>query len=118
MAQPTQRNFLFIWVLVLLTMAAVLTLTLSGCAKQEAAPAQQTTQPEAAPSQQNPAPVAGCIDSDGGKDTTVRGKVSSGNTSYMDKCADPFAIEYYCDNGQVAVQNFRCEKGCDNGACK
>ena len=118
MTQPTQRNFLFIWVLVLLTAAAVLTLTLSGCAKQEAAPAQQTTQTSAVPSQQNPASVAGCIDSDGGKDTTVKGKVTVGNTSNMDKCADPFAIEYYCNNGQIATQNFRCQNGCDNGACK
>ena len=117
MAQTMQKNFLFIWVLVLLAIAAVLTLTLNGCAKQETAPATQPAA-QAAPSQQSPALVAGCIDSDGGKDTTIKGKVTVGNTSYVDKCADPFMIEYYCENDQAVTQNFRCDSGCDKGACQ
>jgi len=115
MACQIQKNFLFVWILVMLAIAAVLTLTISGCSKD-------TTDITGGPVANAPAAVqadaSGCVDSDGGKDTAVRGKVTAGNSSYMDKCADPFLVEYYCENGQAETQNFRCEKGCDSGACK
>ena len=112
-----ERNFLFVWVLVLLAIAAAL--VLSSCTKQETAEQKTTEQAaeETAPVEQSPAQIAGCMDSDGG-DSSVKGKVTVGNTSYTDKCAEPFLVEYLCENGAVATQNFRCERGCDKGACE
>ena len=119
MFQTIQKNFLFIWVLVLLTIAIVLTLTFSGCAPVATVQNSENASAaaNAAASQDLQPQVQACMDSDGGKDATVRGKVSLGNVSYMDKCSGPFLIEYYCENGNAVTQNFRCEKGCDNGAC-
>ena len=119
MFQTIQKNFLFIWILVLLTIAVVLTLTFNGCSPVTTVQKSENTAAAAnatIPQDLQPQPQA-CIDSDAGKDTTIRGKVAVGNVSYMDKCSGPFLIEYYCENGNVVTQNFRCEKGCDNGAC-
>ena len=122
MTWQLQRSFLFVWILVMLAMAAVLSLTISGCSSQGANTGAQTSAPATTPTGDVAAAApqagnSGCIDSDGGKDTTVRGKVTVGNMSFMDNCASPFVVEYYCENGQAENQNFRCEKECDKGAC-
>lgn len=36
-----------------------------------------------------------------------------------DKCGELVNLltEYYCDNGQIASENYNCSSGCDDGAC-
>ncbi|MBW3023235.1 hypothetical protein KY308_03970 [Candidatus Woesearchaeota archaeon] len=114
-----QKNFLFLWVLVLLTIAIVLSLTFSGCSSSEAP--EVSEQPQVVAESQPETPATGkatsvlCSDSDG-QDKLTKGRVTVGNISYVDKCASPFLIEYYCEDGAVANKIFRCE--CEGGACK
>jgi hypothetical protein len=116
MIQAIQRNFLFLWILVLLSMALVLSLTFAGCSssvKTVYTPASgQATSPAVA---EQPKAI-GCEDTDKGIDTTVDGEVVYNGETYRDKCVSPFIIEYYCENGNLASKNIRCE--CSRGICK
>ena len=97
-----------------LTIAIVLTLTMSGCSADNSSVKETETPAQVESSTQI---TAQCTDSDLGKDTSLKGKVSLGNQSFLDKCVSNFVIEYYCEDGQALSQNFRCENNCDNGAC-
>ncbi|GEM_PF-2774779 len=66
------------------------------------------------------ATVAGCTDSDGGKNYFVRGTVTNQTGSSTDLCyaADKRIAEYYCDsNGYRVYEWYDCVNGCSNGAC-
>jgi len=73
-------------------------------------------------------PIAGCTDSDGGKNYFVSGYVVMSNlpgTQHQDSCThdldnDTWTLyETYCDaNGQVQTEAYTgCPNGCSNGAC-
>jgi hypothetical protein len=61
--------------------------------------------------------VIGCEDSDGGLNKDVKGVVTVGDEEYSDECVAGLLIEYYCDNGNKANQNVRCENKCSGGKC-
>jgi len=60
-----------------------------------------------------------CIETDGGENKTVFGKVLFNNTEYVDKCIMGDIIEYYCSNGKVLSTRDNCDVGmhCINGSC-
>lgn len=61
-----------------------------------------------------------CIDTDGGENRTLFGKVIYNNTEYLDKCVMGDIIEYYCsNNGKVLSTRKECPVGtrCLNGSC-
>ena len=63
-----------------------------------------------------------CIDSDGGKDTSVKGNTSIGSTSYADSCyGSASVIEYFCPN-ETSINNekINCGAGkeCFDGRCR
>ena len=115
MGWQTQRNFFFVWVIMLLAIAIVLTLTLSGCSGQKVG--QESSVPVVGAATHIQGSSQGCTDTDGGKELAAKGIAASGEMSYADKCAGGFLIEYYCEDGKITSQNFRCEKGCEKGAC-
>ncbi len=113
MMHPIQRNFLFLWILMLLSMALVLSLTFTGCSGNTVS---APVQGKATSALGNSAPVqAGCSDSDNGIDQSVKGIVTVGGTGYADKCVGPFLVEYYCEDGKMTSKNIRCE--CSKGQC-
>jgi len=70
----------------------------------------------------------GCTDTDGGENYTVKGIVNTVKTdgtkgTYTDYCRQsdgPFkgyVFEYHCTSTGVASTNYKCPKGCNNGAC-
>lgn len=71
-----------------------------------------------------------CVDSDNGKDYSVKGIVTRvySNSSGIgtDKLEDACALqsggnslyEYYCDGNDAKTETKVCENGCSNGACK
>jgi hypothetical protein len=64
-----------------------------------------------------------CIDSDSGKNTTVKGTIDASlpdGTEYQDedRCAFGLLIEHYCQGSLPFSENIRCPKGCENGICK
>jgi len=61
--------------------------------------------------------VIGCEDSDGGLNKDVQGVVTVGDEDYSDECVMGLLIEYYCNNGNKANQNIRCENKCSGGKC-
>ena len=58
-----------------------------------------------------------CTDSDNGINSSAEGEVTINGSTLVDKCVGPFLIEYYCEDGKITSQNFRCEKGCSKGVC-
>ncbi len=114
-----QRNFLFVWVLVLLGIALVLSLTFTGCSvKTPELPVEGKASGvlnEGTGSAEETAVVANCEDSDNGLNKEVKGTVRVEGMRRMDKCFGPFLVEYYCEEGEIANQNFRCE--CSEGKC-
>ena len=109
MIHALQRNFFFIWILVLLGVALVLTLTLTGCsAKTESVPVEGKATNVLSPD-------SGCADSDNGTNLEIKGIATFNGTSKDDECVGPFLVEYYCDNGKMANQNFKCN--CSKGKC-
>lgn len=61
--------------------------------------------------------IEGCKDSDGGINPDVKGMLYVGGKDYADACVSGLLIEYYCDNGNKANQNIRCDIECSNGKC-
>ena len=64
-----------------------------------------------------------CSDSDGGKDTGVKGTVTKGTTRSIDACntqMENYVNEYFCNNGNIATTAIPCGTGktCSDGACK
>ncbi len=108
MASSLQRNFLFIWILVLLGLAIVLSLTFSGCSSGTSANSQNAESPPVAPAEGAATSVLGCTD--------INGTVSSEDETRKDMCIEPFFVDYYCENGKIENINKRCE--CENGKCK
>jgi len=108
MTHTIQRNFFFIWILVLLGVAIVLTLTLTGCSGISAPVDGKATSVLSQPQ-------ADCTDSDGGINKDVQGTVVSNGIKRTDLCYGPFVVEYYCDNGKLANVNVRCN--CSEGKC-
>jgi len=110
-----ERNFLSIWIFVLLGLALVLLLLFSGCAKKEEIKSEEKK--EISESIQT---KGSCIDSDGINEKikgSVRGSFENGSSYvFNDRCEGSiFLIEYYCDENTPINKNFRCE--CEKGAC-
>lgn len=60
-----------------------------------------------------------CADSDAGMDIFTKGYVSTPNGTYYDKC-DVFnqsIDEFYCAYGSLSEYFYKCQNGCENGAC-
>jgi len=111
-----QRNFFFIWILMLLGIAIALTLSLSGCSSVVKVNAPVESKATEVLNQAQPTQVqSSCSDSDSGIDPKVKGTVTAGEVKRTDTCLSPFLVEYYCDNGEIANKNIRCE--CSNGKC-
>ncbi|HSB46427.1 MAG TPA: Kazal-type serine protease inhibitor family protein [Candidatus Bilamarchaeum sp.] len=63
---------------------------------------------------------ADCDDSDGGKDTLVRGTVTKGTEDKTDSCVDSDTVrEYSCSGKSIESDSINCPSGysCDNGKC-
>ncbi len=62
-----------------------------------------------------------CSDSDGLNPNTAGITIinSDGKTiTRHDQCIANFVTEYYCEDCQLLSKNFRCENGCNEGACQ
>ncbi|MBR9677053.1 hypothetical protein GOV04_02835 [Candidatus Woesearchaeota archaeon] len=60
-----------------------------------------------------------CWDSDGSKNYYTTGKVIYDEVKYYDECEYNVLLEQYCtDDGTVAKQEYTCDYGCVEGACK
>lgn len=72
---------------------------------------------------QNCTVKANCVDSDGGKDYSVKGSIigpSSFTNRQLDEddyCMGTTLYEYYCQNDMVYVEEKICDFGCTNGVC-
>jgi len=104
MTRNVQQNFLFIWILVLLGMALVLSLTFTGCSSNIQVNSENKSQAAASPTTGN-AVATGCSDTDGGIDQTVKGNVTLNGEKMDDTCVGPFLVEYYCDGEKIANKN-------------
>ncbi len=67
-----------------------------------------------------------CKETDNGDDPQHKGTVSVNGKTYEDHCvvpntlthmANPYLIEYYCENGNVKNKTYECDYGCENGVC-
>ncbi len=64
-----------------------------------------------------------CIDSDQGKDYSIKGTVNGvtvqGSFEYTDRCSeDDSLIEYYCNSdGSYGKEIYNCPESCDDGVC-
>ena len=61
-----------------------------------------------------------CNDSDGGKNRSVQGSVTTASAKQADYCADFYSVEeYYCQNGLMGRETIQCEpyEECRDGAC-
>ena len=64
-------------------------------------------------------PPDACVDTDGGKVTTVYGEVTYAGVVYKDICINTSTVqENYCSKDERAYTNVRCKKGCLNGTCR
>jgi hypothetical protein len=65
--------------------------------------------------------ASGCVDSDYGRDTLIRGNAQVGTTvSHADSCMNSTVVqEYYCSNNDVVWEFLGCPVGyaCKSGAC-
>lgn len=64
--------------------------------------------------------LSGCVDTDNGMDSYVKGATSLGPYAYADYCINSSrAWEYYCDNGRPSSVRASCPGGyaCVDGAC-
>lgn len=75
-----------------------------------------------------PSPItstASCVDTDGGANANVWGKVSGGaygtigynHGSFADYCNQGSVVEYFCSGNGVQFNQIYCPNGCTNGAC-
>ena len=116
-----KKNFLSFWILIILTMALVLLLSLSGCKSNVSVPTAPAKN-ESAGSAANGA--AQCSDSDNGLDTKRKGVVvgtysNSTEYTFADDCLGGlYLIEYTCENNAPVNTNFVCDNGCSKGVCK
>ncbi|MEM4336620.1 MAG: hypothetical protein QXG86_01300 [Candidatus Woesearchaeota archaeon] len=90
-------------------------LVLNGCKKDKETNSEIYSDQPTTITNEN-AIASGCVDSDG-INISIRGNVTANGKTYFDECAGPFLIEYICESGGLSNQNFRCEKGCNRGAC-
>ncbi len=61
-----------------------------------------------------------CVDSDEGKDYSVKGTVTYNDQEYNDTCDDDDTLkEYYCEDGELKSETHACGSGyiCQDGAC-
>src|SRR3990167_8251211 len=64
------------------------------------------------------AQVAGCTDSDYGRNHFTYGTVMSGGIAYNDSCyTSTYLYENYCSSGYRKYEYVQCPKGCSSGAC-
>lgn len=112
MTHTVQRNFLFIWIIMLLGMALVLSLTFTGCSSNIQVSSENKSQ---ASSTTGNAVATGCSDTDGGQDQNVKGFITLNGETKDDTCIGPFLVEYYCDGDTIANKNIKCE--CSKGKC-
>lgn len=120
-----QRNFLFIWICVLLGIAIVLSLTFAGCSSKTPVEGKATSilndngANKYASDFSNTAKIVEdtpCVDTDNGINKDVKGKVTNDGMERNDRCISSFLLEFYCDeNGKTANQNIRCN--CSEGKC-
>lgn len=64
--------------------------------------------------------VEGCTDTDGGKNSSIKGTVSAGGLTFTDYCAIFDSVEeFYCVNSTASRESIGCGQGyeCRNGAC-
>jgi hypothetical protein len=59
----------------------------------------------------------GCVDSDGGSNTDVKGVVGYGDFVYVDYCDGDRLYEYLCDDGAIKSFDTLCLRGCSGGRC-
>ena len=111
MLQGLQRNYFFVWVIMLLGIALVLTLTVASCSSKSGL--------QIGPS--GNVPVEGratnllCVDSDNGINTAEKGNATYRGNLSKDECFGPYLVEYYCDSGKLANKNIKCN--CSKGKC-
>ncbi|NYZ74436.1 hypothetical protein H0O00_04805 [Candidatus Micrarchaeota archaeon] len=63
---------------------------------------------------------ATCTDSDGGKDTSVKGTTTKGTESSTDTCVGTTSVkEYLCTDNEIASETMQCGSGysCNAGKC-
>jgi len=60
-----------------------------------------------------------CYDSDGGKDTSVKGTITYGSDSYTDECSGSDVKEYFCEDNSPNSEVISCSSGytCEDGVC-
>ena len=112
-----QRNYLIIWIAVLLSIALVLMLLLSGCSRSSRVVVKPT--PTVAVIESGPS----CTDSESLPDIALKGIVSgsyANGTEFLfeDACiSELYLVEYFCEGDHPANQNFICKTGCRLGRC-
>ncbi len=63
--------------------------------------------------------IKDCIDSDDGMNSSVKGTITSGNTTWQDYCISSNSLqEGYCYLGDIKTTTMYCSGGCEEGACK
>ncbi len=65
-------------------------------------------------------PCGQCQDSDGGKNRSQKGTVTTASSRQTDYCAGFYSVEeYYCQNGLMGRETIQCEayEECRDGAC-
>jgi hypothetical protein len=65
--------------------------------------------------------IPACLDTDDGMDFYRQGSIATNtiSTTY-DTCTTDgrFVREYYCRDGKRGIMQYRCDFGCDHGACR
>jgi hypothetical protein len=59
-----------------------------------------------------------CWESDDGYDIYNHGVVELDNARKEDYCDGDVIIEYFCEGGEIGIEDFICEHGCIEGACR
>ncbi|MEM4215839.1 MAG: hypothetical protein QXD51_02015 [Candidatus Anstonellales archaeon] len=58
-----------------------------------------------------------CTDTDGGKNYYEYGTTYTSKERAADFCEKTTLVEYYCEGTEIKKETFKCEYGCENGAC-
>ncbi|GBE19677.1 MAG TPA: hypothetical protein ENG87_00290 [Candidatus Pacearchaeota archaeon] len=61
--------------------------------------------------------IAGCADSDSGKNYTIKGTVTTTNYTFTDVCDGNDLTEYYCNGDVNESETYTCSRSCEVGAC-
>jgi hypothetical protein len=58
-----------------------------------------------------------CTDTDGGRNYYEYGTTYTSTEKEVDVCEKTILTEYYCEGNEIKKETFKCEYGCENGAC-